>query len=239
MHKKTIGALALAYCLAGNSVATAQTQSSTKFFVDINAAAQTQSREFSTTTSFPLYGETAVVNTAQGVDGGGLFDFSVGYKVMPMFGVGIGVTIFGDEADSQVAASIPSPVSVNRPASVTATGTDLKHHETGTHLLFSYFHPITDKIELVVSVGPSFFNVSQDFTTASVPSGTQSLALGTTRERDSTVGANIGFSINYFVRPNYGAGLFFRYAGANADFDTTEDLKVGGVQLGGGVRLRF
>jgi hypothetical protein len=247
MNKTTIIAVVTAglYLACGSSVA-AQTQApTTKFFVDINAGAQTQSRSIATSTSFPLYNETAIINTAQAVDSGGLFDLNLGYRLpvafggkMP-FGVGIGFSIFGDDGESSVVASIPSPVAFNKPANVTASATDLKHKEVATHLTLSYFHTVTDKIEVSLSVGPSFFNVSQDFTTATVPSGTQSLSLGTTRERDSAVGANIGFNINYLVRPNYGAGVFFRYAGTTADFDTFDDLKVGGVQLGGGLRLRF
>jgi hypothetical protein len=248
MNKTTIIAVVTAgFYLACSSSVAAQTQEpTTQFYVDINAGAQTQSRSIATSTSFPLYNETAIINTAQGVDSGGLFDFSVGYRLpvsiggnsMP-FGVGIGVSIFGDEGESSVAASIPSPVAFNRPANVTASASDLEHREVATHLTLSYFHTVTDKIEVSVSVGPSFFNVSQDFTTATVPSGTQSLSLGTVRERESAVGANIGFNINYLVRPNYGAGVFFRYAGATADFDTFDGLKVGGVHLGGGLRLRF
>jgi hypothetical protein len=37
----------------------------------------------------------------------------------------------------------------------------------------------------------------------------------------------------------YGAGLFLRYAGASVDLPSANNVKVGGVQLGGGLRLRF
>jgi hypothetical protein len=240
MHKLTTGAaLIAAFCLSGSSIAEAQTQAATKYWVDVNGAAQTQTESIELTNSFPLYGETAIINTAQGVDSGGLFDISAGYRVTPQFGVSLGVSIFGDEGESSVAASIPSPVAINRPANVTATGTGLKHKEVGTSILLSYFRPITDKIEAVVSIGPVFYNVYQDFTTSSVPTGTQSLSLGSVRERARTAGVNIGANVNYFIHRNYGAGVFFRYAGANADFDSFDDLRVGGVQLGGGLRLRF
>ncbi len=251
MHKKTIvAALAAGFCLAGSSTATAQTQTSqtaTKFFVDINGGAQTQSRSIETSASFPLYNETALISTAQGVDGGGLFDLTLGYRLQNSFGpfgpgslgVGIGVSIFGDKGNSQVAASIPSPVALNRAVNATGAASGLEHREVATHLMLSYFYPVRDKIEAMVSIGPSFFNVSQEFTTAAVPAPTQSLSLGTVRERASAVGLNIGANINYMLRPNYGAGVFFRYASATADLDAFDELKVGGVQLGMGLRLRF
>jgi hypothetical protein len=240
MHKlMTRAALMAAFCLAGHSFAAAQTQVPTKYWVDVNGGAQTQTESIQLTNSFPLYGETAIVNTAQAVDSGGLFDISAGYRINPMFGVSLGVSIFSDEGESSVVASIPSPVSFNNPATVTATGTGLKHKEVGTSILINYFRPITDKIEAVLSIGPVFYNVYQDFTTASVPTGTQSLSLGSVRERERVTGLNVGVNLNYFVHRNYGAGVFFRYAGGNADFDTFEDLRVGGTQLGGGLRLRF
>jgi hypothetical protein len=107
MHKLTTrAALMAAFCLAGGSIAAAQTQAPTKFYVDVNGGAQTQSESIELTNSFPLYGETAIINTAQGVDGGGLFDMSVGYRINRKFGVSLGVSIFSDTSDSSVAASI-------------------------------------------------------------------------------------------------------------------------------------
>ena len=35
--------------------------------------------------SFPIYGQTAAVTTTVSVDGGPLFDLSVGYRVIPIF----------------------------------------------------------------------------------------------------------------------------------------------------------
>jgi len=248
MKKTTIlAALTASLCLAGSSTAAAQTQDSTKIFVDINGGGQTQSRSFETSTSFPLYGETAVINTAQSVDGGGLFDISAGYRFRDGFGhrflsslgVSIGVSTFTDKGTGSVAASIPSPNAFNRPASVTGSMDDLKHKENGTHLTLVYFRPVMRNVEVALSAGPSFFNVTQDFITGAIPTGTQTLSLGAHRERAKAVGGNVGVNINYLLRPNYGAGVFLRYAGATADFDTAGELKVGGLQLGIGLRLRY
>src|SRR5256712_5999463 len=73
-HKTKLAVLIAGLTLAGSSAATAQTPTTKPIFVDVNGGAQTQSRTLNTTTSFPLYGETAVINSAQGIDGGGLFD---------------------------------------------------------------------------------------------------------------------------------------------------------------------
>jgi hypothetical protein len=45
------------------------------------------------------------------------------------------------------------------------------------------------------------------------------------------------------VTPRYGVGIFFRYSGASVDMPLvgggTVTVDAGGVQLGGGLRVRF
>ena len=74
--------------LVATSAASAQTKEP-KIFVDVNVGAQPQARTLSTSTSFSLYNETAIVNAAEAVDGGGLFDISGRYRVMPNVSAGV------------------------------------------------------------------------------------------------------------------------------------------------------
>src|SRR4051812_18020140 len=143
MNKITIVAVLIAgFTLAAGSSAIAQTQAPTTFFVDVNGGAQTQARTLETSTSFPLYGETAVINAAQSIDGGGLFDFSVGYRFRPTYGVAVGVSMFSNSGNGSLVGSIPSPIAINRPATVNGTATDVNHSELGTHVMFVYFMPV-------------------------------------------------------------------------------------------------
>jgi hypothetical protein len=238
-HMKMRVALAAVLCLAVSSLAVAQTPAPQRIFVDVNGGGQTQSRSIQTSASFPLYGETAHINTAQGIDGGGLFDIRAGYFVLPQIGVSIGVSTFSDKASGTAAASIPSPILVNRPSTVTASVDGLKHKETATHLAVSYFNRLPYKVEAEVFLGLSIYNVTQESMTATIPTGSQTLAVASQSEKASASGVNIGFNLNYMYRPNYGAGVFLRYAGASPDFETVGELKVGGTQLGIGARLRF
>ncbi len=237
MNKMTLlGVLAIAFTFGGHSIAYAQEP--TKAFIDVNVGAQTQSRAISSSRSFPLYGETAVINAAESIDSGGFFDISGGYRVMPSFGVAVGVSTFSKSGDGSIAASIPSPIAFNRPANVTSTATDLNHSEVATHLMAVYFATL-DQIEISAHVGPSFFRVKQDILNATVPAGTQNLSATAEEESANATGVNIGVNINYMFRPNYGAGVFLRYAGATVDLPSAPDVKVGGAQLGIGLRLRF
>jgi len=239
MNKTILAALIVGLTLAATSPAAAQAPVPATLFVDVNAAAQTQSRTIETSTSFPLYGETAVVNAAQGIDGGFLFDVSGGYRFKKSYGVAIGVSAFSKSGDGSLVASIPSPIAFNRSVTSTTNASDLKHSEIGTHVMFVYFAPVTDKVDVSISAGPSFFSAKQDVLSATVPAGTQTANVAKQSEKGSAAGGNFGLSVNYLVTPNYGAGVFMRYAGASVDFDSASDVKVGGFQLGGGLRVRF
>jgi hypothetical protein len=240
MNKITIVVVLIAgLTFAAGSTATAQTQKPTSVFVDVNAAAQTQAQTIESSTSFPLYGETAVINAAQSIDSGGLFDISGGYRFMRSYGVAIGVSTFSKSGDGSLIASIPSPIAFNRSVTTTSSATDLKHSEIGTHLMFVYFVPVLENFDVSVFAGPSFFRLKQDILSASVPAGTQTASVATQEQKGNATGANVGVNLNYMFRPNYGAGVFLRYAGAKINLPSASDVKVGGFQIGIGLRLRF
>jgi outer membrane protein with beta-barrel domain len=240
MNKITMLAMLTAsVVLASSSVASAQTSDAKPIFIDINGGVQTQARTIESSTSFPLYSETAVINAAQSIDSGGLFDLSAGYRFLTSFGAAVGFSRFSKSGDGSIAASIPSPNAFNRSVTVTSTATDLKHSEIGTHLMLVYFAPVTVKIDVNAFIGPSFFRVKQDILSASVPTGTQTANIATQEEKANATGINAGINVNYMFQPNYGAGIFLRYAGATVDLPSAPDVKVGGFQVGVGLRLRF
>jgi hypothetical protein len=240
MNKITIVALLITgLSAAASSPATAQTQNPPSIFVDVNVGAQTQARAIESSTSFPLYGETAVINAAQSIDSGGLFDISGGYRFMRSFGVAVGVSRFSNHGDGSLVASIPSPIAFNRSITTTSTATDLKHSEVGTNVMFVYFVPVLENFDVSVFAGPSFFRLKQAILSATVPAGTQTANVATQEQTGSATGAIVGLNLNYMFRPNYGAGAFLRYAGASVDLPSAENVKVGGFQIGIGLRLRF
>lgn len=240
MNKTTTVAVLIAgFALAGTSTASAQAQNPRPAFVDINGAAQVQSRTLNTSTSFPLYDETAIINGAQAINGGGLFDIGAGYRVTRAFAVAVGFSVFSRSGDGSLAASIPDPLFQNRPRSVTASASGLKRREFGTHLMAVWFLPIDDRLDVTISAGPLFIRLTQDVITGTVPAGTQTLNTTSQSEKANAIGANVGASINYMFEPRYGIGIFARYAGGSTDLPSADDAKVGGVQVGGGLRLRF
>lgn len=240
MNKTTSLAVLIAgFTLCGSVIATAQAQDPSSAFIDVNGGGQTQARSLTSSSSFPLYGETAVISAAQGIDGGGFVDISGGYRITRYLGAALGVSVYSRNGNGAVAASIPSPTAFNKARTDSATASNLAHREIGTHLMVVWFVPIVEKLDVTVSAGPSFIRLTQDLISATVPAGTQTISTKSQSEKADATGVNAGVSLNYLVAPNYGIGGFVRYAGATANLPSAGDLKVGGLQLGGGLRLRF
>jgi len=227
---------------AGAANASAQTQPppANVGFLNVSFGAQPGSHDVSTSQSFPLYGETATLTTAQENGSGAMFDITAGYKLRPSFGVAVGFSNFSNTTDATASTSIPDPLIFDRPASATTTVSNLDHSERGIHLSAVWFMPVSDKIDVALSAGPSFIMVKQDLVSSiTVPAGTQTASLNVTSEKATGIGVNLGADGTYMVTRNFGVGAFLRYAGAKVDVGPVDGLSVGGFQVGGGVRMRF
>jgi Outer membrane protein beta-barrel domain len=237
---RTVVMAMLVAAAAANANAQTQPPPASLGFVNVSFGSQPVSRDASTNQSFPLYGETATFTTVQENGSGAVFDITGGYRIRPSFGVAIGFSNFSNTTDASLASSIPNPLIFDQPLAATATVSDLEHSERGIHLQAVWFLPVSDKIDVALSVGPSFIMVSQDLVTSlDVPAGTQTGNPVVTTEKETGIGINVGFDGAYMVTRNFGAGIFLRYAGAKVDLPTVADLSVGGFQVGAGVRVRF
>ena len=135
---------------------------------------------------------------------------------------------------------MPNPLIFDSPRTTTANVADLKHSERGVHLQVLWFFPITNQVDVSLSLGPSFISVSQDVvSTVTIPPGTQNATPVVSTEKKTGVGVNLGIDGTYLFTRNFGAGGYLRYAGASVDLPSVADLKVGGFQVGVGGRVRF
>lgn len=242
--KKTNSVMALlaGIVLAAGSTARAQTPtpSESKAFASISAGTQVQTQTFSNSSSFPLFNETATVASSQNIGRGFVFDIGGGYHVRSHFAIGVGVWTQSGKGAAGVSASLPDPVVFNKPKTVAITTSDLKQTSVGVNLQFMWTAPLTDKIDLTIFGGPTFVHVSQDVGSLTVTPNTQNAVAAVTTESASTGKAgNVGLDLAYRVTDRYGVGAFVRYAGGTADLPSVKGLKVGGVQLGIGARIRF
>lgn len=239
--------LAVALCAGVAPGAQAQMTWTDKGFVNATIGIQGGSHSLATSTSFDIYasgefGEQASLATTQDVGGGLFFDVSGGYKVWRNLALGVGFSRTSSDADVAVAASVPDPLVADRPRAVTTTASGAAHSEVGIHLMGVWMMPVTDKVDVGFSFGPTIFQVSQDVPaaiTVNEPGPTVSSTTFTSADK-TTVGINIGVDVTYLVTPRIGAGMLARYTWGSADLEGASDkLTVGGFQIGAGVRIRF
>jgi hypothetical protein len=135
--------------------------------------------------------------------------------------------------------SIPDPSFFDRPTIVTENTSGLDRSELGVHLQVVWRAPVTDKLDVSFSAGPSFIHLTQQVATASIPAGTQNVDVTQKSESGTALGVNVGVDGSYMFQPQFGAGVFLRYAGGSVDLPAVSNVKVGGFQGGIGLRVRF
>jgi len=237
---RRISVLLIGFTLAIGSRAAAQGMTEGKIFISVNGGAQTQSRSVDNSFSIPVYSQTATVATTTTIPSGGLFDLSAGYKVTPSIGVAIGFSTFSVTGATAGAASVPSPIFFNRPAAVTIPENPADRKDRSVYLLLVGFVPVTDKVDVALSIGPSFTRVQQSLiTSVSIPAGTQNVNPTIQTQSGTAKGVNVGVDLTYMFVKQVGAGAFMRYNGGSVDLDSAPGLKAGGFQIGIGGRLRF
>jgi hypothetical protein len=214
--------------------------STEKFFLNVNTGGQLATRTITVVASKSVYDETASVSSTQTINRGVTFDFDGGYRVRSDFFVGLLVSSFHTTSDATTSASIPDPIFFNRPKTVTGSTTGLKRGEVAIAPHVTWARTLTDKFDINFSGGIAFIHVSQDLAgNFDVPKGTQSVAILQTTETKNGTGPYAQIDLVYGLKPNLGIGGFVRYAGAKVDFASVPDANIGGMQAGGGVRLRF
>lgn len=242
MKMKKAALIGLVMSAAAASRAQAQMTWTDKAFANVTGGVQGGSHTLSTDTTFDLYDEKGHVTSSQKIDGGGFFDISAGYKVWKNLAVGLGYSHTGSKADAVIAAAVPDPGVYDRPRAVTASAGGLKHAENAVHVAGTWMVPVTDKIDVGVSAGPSFFSVTQGLPggVAVTEPGPRVSSVVTRNAKKSAVGVNLGVDVTYLLTKRVGVGGLARYTRASADIAGASDgLTVGGFQIGGGVRLRF
>jgi hypothetical protein len=256
--QKTMRAALIAAVLVGGSLpARAQTPWEDRAFVNLSFGVDTGSTEINENRSYPVYGETATLESTATFGSFGIFDIMVGARVWRNLGVGIDYHTGGTKGEGTISGSVPHPLFFDRPRTFTADFNDAKRDEHATHLQFGYMVPVNDKFDMYLFGGPSFFRVSQELVTdlAVTEQGPPFTAITVLPEihtiKESATGYNLGVDATYFVYEKdqfrLGVGGMLRFTGATADLEYTTntgerrtiETELGGVQFVFGGRVRF
>ena len=222
--------------------ASAQTpQWTDRAFLNASGGFQPGKKNVTGTLSFPLYEETATVETAREVKGSAVWDVTGGMRVWNNYGVALSVSGRSANSDGTVTASIPHPVFFDQHRAVTGSVSGMQHKELWTGVLGVYMFPMTDKFEVMAMAGPAVVNVKhetvRDVAIAEGSTPTVTVSLETAKK--SVWALMAGVDGRYLVTNRIGVGAYVRYAAATANLTSSLKLKVGGVQVGAGVRVRF
>jgi hypothetical protein len=221
-----------------------------RIYVSINGAYQTGGNSFDETVTFRENAEDGRFTTDYAVKSGPAFNVSVGAGLWRNIGVGVGVTRYSKNTPTVLNASVPHPFFFNRPRTVDGEVAGLKREELAVHVQARATFVPTERIQAVVFAGPSFFSVKQgivnDFEiNETFPYDTATFSRGITTDVDeSKIGFNAGADVGYFFTRQIGVGGSVQWAGTTIDAPSssgtgTFEIKAGGFQAGGGLRLRF
>lgn len=222
-------------------------------FVFGNFVFQIQSNKTVTTSATPtVYDEKASIEAAQIIKGqGATFDLGGGVRVAGNLAIGMAYSQLSTEGEAALSAKVPHPLVYDLPRTATGTATGLTHKEQQIHVFAMWMIPATDALHIGVYGGPTFFQLKQDivglgnppFTEVGSPYTAVTMNATQSQVSASKVGFNVGGDVMFKFSKNFGAGGFARYSTAKVPVTPTGgtevQITVGGMQVGGGLRIFF
>jgi hypothetical protein len=249
---RLVTALVMAGLLAGVNDAAAQTDES-RFFLSVSGAFEPGSQTYADDGTFSLYDETGRLSvSSDDISSGAVLDFGVGVRVMGNFTLGANFHRTTSLAEASVSGQAPHPIFFSRPRSFSATVPDMKRTEQALHLSLGYRLALGEKLDVQIYGGPSQFRFTQDVVNSVVISEagsaftTVNVTNQSTTRKANAWGGHVGADVSYPVyrsgTTSFRLGGYVRYAEASSDFlvvSNSVTTKIGGVQFGGGLRVRF
>jgi hypothetical protein len=219
-------------------------------FVSVNGAYEGTSTGFSSTTTFVKNAEVGTVSTSYGGGHPPVIDIGGSGRIWHALGLSVAGTWSIEKTDSAVSAQVPHPFMFNAPRRVEGVAPGLKRREIAFHLDPAVLLPIGDRLQLAVFAGPSYFRARQGLVTEVTvtdvyPYDTATFASATSTDATkSHLGYNAGVDLAVDISRTVGVGLLARYSRATLTFDAPEggtavESRAGGLQVGGGLRVRF
>lgn len=243
-----IAAIAVSFLLASGAwcPAFAQGVPAERVAVGLTIGNTAPSTTFTQSVTFEQYSETGTLTSAFTASRSLSFDGGVTVRLWHGLGIAVAGSHFSDAGTAQVSASVPNPLVFNQPRQISGTA-PLTHAENVVHVDAAYWIQLAPRLSIIVSGGPSFFRISQDFVTEVIYSETFPYTTATyesadtTREHGSAAGFNLGGEAGYRLFHGLSVVGALRYSRAHVSFTDalTDPMPIGGVHVGGGVRFDF
>jgi hypothetical protein len=230
--------------------ALAQAEWQDRLFINVNLGFHPGTLSFDEFATPVIYDERTTVIAAHRVDGGlMLLDLGGGVRIWRSLGVGATYTRFSPADTTSLNAAVPHPLLFNRPRQATAT-LESSYVESAYQFDAVWMIPITSRVDLALSGGPTLLVVSQDLVSGlAVAENSPSFStveiakVDVVSEKSNVFGIGFGADVTYFIKRMFGVGANVRYVAANMDLTQSNGAPVsvglGGLRFGVGARIRF
>lgn len=225
-----------------------------KGWVDVNFGVATAAEDsYTSTRVLTISGEAGGASVAYSLPRGASFDVGGGYMFSPRIGIGVSLAGTAHQDHAGLAISVPHPLYFNASAmDADVTDGTLTRAEGAWHIHGMIVAAQTPRVRVRVFGGPSYFLAKQDtVTTIRYDQRFGLLNTGNivdittynTEENEATGwGFHAGGDVSVFFNRVFGVGALVRVSRGSVDlpdYGGAESRKVGGVQFGGGLRLKF
>ena len=225
------------------------TGTSPRGFIAVNGTYQINSNNYQDSGTFRANAEDGRITTDYRIQGGPAFDIGGGVALWRQLALGVGVSQYSRTTGAALTASIPHPFFFNQARSVDGTVGGLSRKELAVHIQARGMYALNPRLLVMAFGGPSYFQVTQGVATdvtydEAYPYDSASFhsAVTTTAKRRK-LGFNAGGDVSFFFTRQVGAGFTAQFARSTVDLPSvsggTTQVKAGGIQAGGGLRVRF
>jgi hypothetical protein len=226
-------------------------------WVDVNLGlASAAEGTFAIEANGPLYQETRTARATYVNSTGASVDVGGGLMLTPVVGIGMSISGTAHQQAVDLFASVPHPFAFNALATDTADADrEFERTEGAVHLQVSGLLPLGRRGRLRLFGGPSYFRVEQDLVSGVRYSQVfgvftrlnEIVIIGSEYEERVEAtgwGYHLGTDASYFFNRVVGVGGFARFSRGQVEIEdplsgSLVDLKAGGFQIGGGLRVKF
>lgn len=214
-------------------------------FMSVNGLYDVSSRSYQTTTDLEINQEATRLTATHEFTPRPVYDFSAGGRVKGNLGFGFAFTIGLPDETARITGGIPHPFFFSQPRALDGTAR-LNGEDLAIHLAAMWLIPVTDRFQLTVFGGPTWFQLKQQAIASVVaddeyPYDTVTLNSVSSEERKgSRVGFNVGGDASYFFSRYLGVHGLARFSRGHVSLGSNDNrIQVGGLQIGGGLRIRY
>lgn len=212
---------------------------------------QSGARQFADQWTYRAYGGDAKVSVSHVIASAPIVDVGGSLRLWRGLMAGGGYSASKTLDATVVTGSVPHPINQNNPRVIEARSLQSQHRLQVAHVFGAWRFPVLDKLDVAAFGGASFFNLTQGVVTnvTAVEAGGPPFAavkidqLQRGQHGRNAVGGHVGVDVTYMATRFVGVGLLLRYTDGIVVLPAAKtgnlSLAVGGLEVGGGVRIRF